>query len=339
MAATIKDIARKLNISVSTVSYALNGGPRPVPERVREDVLRVARELDYRPNRLARSLITGRTSTIGVVPSAQHTDLVLSPYLQAALNGIVNASEELGQDVLIFTRCDQREVEKIADSLFDGRVDALILVAVPHDSGLLDLVRQHRIPYATIATAEAPDALQFACDNEQGVRLALEHLAELGHRKVGHLSGTPALRDAQIRERAFGHIVAELGLETRPEWMACANFESNEARACALQILQQRDRPSAIFCANDEMALGVCRAAASLGVRVPEDLSVVGFDDAPLAQIATPTITTVRQPVTELASLATHAVLRLIAGDVPVTGRTLPNRLIVRSSTARPASG
>jgi len=336
MAATIKDIARKLNISVSTVSYALNGGPRSVPERVREDVLRVARELDYRPNRLARSLITGRTSTIGVVPSAQHTDLVLSPYLQAALNGIVNTCEALEQDVLIFTRCDQREVEKIADSLFDGRVDALIFVAVPHSSGLLDLVRQHRIPYATISTAEAPDAVQFACDNEQGVRLALQHLAELGHRKIAHLSGTPDLRDAQIRLRAFEPIAKELGLETRPEWSACANFVWDQGRDRALEILALPDRPTAFFCSNDEMALGVCRAAASLGVRVPEDLSVVGFDDAPLAQIATPTITTVQQPVTELARLATHAVLRLIEGEGAVEGKILPNRLIVRSSTSSP---
>lgn len=336
MATTIKDIARTLNISVSTVSYALNGGPRSVPTRVREDVKRVARELGYRPNRLARSLITGRTSTIGVIPSNQQADLLLTPYLQTALNGVMNACEDLEQDVLVFTRCDQMEVEKIADSLFDGRVDGLIFVAMPPNSKLLELVRQHGIPFATISTAEAEDALQFGCDNLQGVRLAIEHLVSLGHRKIGHISGLQSLMDAQLRLSAFHELVQEFGLELREEWVRCGSFLRHKGERAATEILQLEDRPTALFCANDEMAMGASIAAAKLGLSVPHDVSVVGFDDTPLASAVTPSITTVRQPIAELAMLATHALVSLVKGEEDVSAQSLPNYLVVRSSTAPP---
>ncbi len=336
MAATIKDIARALNISVSTVSYALNGGPRSVPDHVKESVHRVAKELGYRPNRLARSLITRRTHTIGIVPSTTHRDIVLSPFLQGALNGIVNEAEAQHHDVLIFTRCDQLEVSTLADQLLDGRVDCLIFVAIPSNSPLLDLVREYRIPYATISSANFDDVLQFSCDNAQGVGLAIEHLAGLGHTRIAHLSGIPLLQDSILREQAFRSEVTSRGLYCPEDWIREAGFVWHKGYDQAMQILGSEDRPTAIFCANDEIAFGVLRAAKSLGISVPEELSVVGFDDVTVAELVTPGLTTIRQPISELATLATRAVVEIVNGSIAGNGQTLPNRLVVRSSTAPP---
>ena len=168
MAATIKDIARKLNISTSTVSYALNGGPRTVPKEVKERVLALARELEYRPNRIARSLVTRRTNAIGVVPPAIMENVFLSPFVRSAWNGLVNAAGPLGQDLFLYTGHDRNSPDEPGQELLDGRIDGIVFIAPRPDAGAVQFVHDRKFPYSVLSGA-AP-GMSFNADNEGGVR-------------------------------------------------------------------------------------------------------------------------------------------------------------------------
>lgn len=331
--ATIKDIAKTLNISVSTVSYALNGGPRPVPAHVRESVLATAKELGYRPNKNARSLITRKTNTIGVVPPQLGANIVVSPFLRDSLNGIINEAEACHYDVLLFTKCDQTETERMLDDVLDGRVDGLFFLAPPIGTEAVDRVHAFGLPTVlTCSHAYLPPA--YTCDNEQGVRLAIEHLASLGHRRIGHISGRAKLEDSILREQFFTKQMRETGLECRPEWITSGDFTSFGGYDAGMTIFHQPERPTAIFCANDEMAVGLMRAAGDFGLRVPSDLSVVGFDDSYLCSFTFPPLTSVRQPIETLAAYALRSLVGMIEGDPPAKSKMFETELIVRDSTA-----
>lgn len=336
MAATIKDIARKLNISVSTVSYALNDGPRTVPEDVKKRVLQAAQELQYRPNRVARSLVTRRSFTIGIVPSEASSDIVLSPYLQNSLNGIVNAAEELHYDVLFFTRYDQSQVRQMSDILLDGRVDGLIFLAPPRHSPVLDIIAEHSIPHVVIAGEPHSHSVQYSVDNTRGVEALIEHMAEQGHRTFGHFYGRMEMEDAIERRETFMKCVERLGLETREEWIHPGNFTMQGGDEAMHRLMKCGERPTAIFCANDEIAIGAIGAARSYGLTPPKDFIIAGFDNVPLSSVFLPSVTTVRQPVETIATLATRTLIAMIDGKTGHVSQVLPTELIVRDSTSRP---
>lgn len=336
MAATIKDIAKRLNISVSTVSYALNNGPRSVPDDVKRRVLEAAQELRYRPNRVARNLVTRRSYTLGIVPSEATNDIVLSPYLQNSLNGIVNTAEAHHYDVLFFTRYDQKEIQVITDVLLDGRADGLIFLAPPKDAPVLEIIADYGMHHVVIAGEKRPNSPHFGADNRSGVQAAMDHLWDLGHRKIGHLYGRLHMEDGLVRHDHFRQYLSGKGITCQDGWLAPGNFTIDEGYYGMKQILSQPQRPTAIFCANDEIAIGAIRAVKEAGLDVPTDISIVGFDNVPLSSVSTPTITTVRQPVQELAAEATKTLIRLIDGEEVQPTPDLPTELIVRDSTTRP---
>ena len=334
MAATIKDIARKLSISTSTVSYALNGGPRSVPEEVRDKVLAVARELNYRPNRIARSLITRRSNTIGVIPTEATTNLAVTPYFQGVLNGILNTAEILGHDVLVYTRYDIRRPEGLLDTLLDGRAAGLIFLAPRIDSQALRRIATE-IPFV-VTSDERREAPSFGCDNRGGVRKAIDHLVSLGHRRIGHLTGNLQMADGIERCDAFKHSLRAHGLPIREDWLYEGTFESPAGYAAGQRMFATKDRPTAVFCANDDSALGLLRSAWEHGIRVPQDLSIVGFDNSPVSSASFPAITTVRQPLDEIGAAAMQALVHFIDTQNRPDGISFETELIVRASTTSP---
>ncbi|MES1227862.1 MAG: LacI family DNA-binding transcriptional regulator, partial [Armatimonadota bacterium] len=195
MSATIKDIAKRLNISTSTVSYALNGGPRNVPESVKEEVLRVAKELKYRPNRVARSLVTRRSNTLGVLPTENTINLALSPHFQLCVNGILNQAELHKHDVLIYGRFTPGEADQdIVTTLSDGRADGIVLIAPFVNAPFFKGLTERGVPF-TVVNAKIAGATCFTCDNFKGVYEGVKHLIDLGHTKIGHLAGWLSLHD------------------------------------------------------------------------------------------------------------------------------------------------
>lgn len=333
MASTIKDIAKRLNISVSTVSYALNGGPRRVPESVRDQVLAVARELNYRPNRVARAMVTGRSDTIGVVPPEISEDVFLSPYLHHALNGIFNEAGRLHQDVLLFTRCSETEREELTSVLVDGRVDGVIFIAPQLSEQALEIALSTHAPCVSISGVPLEGVVSFCVDNEGGVKMVLEHLYELGHRKIGHIAGRLDMHDAVVRLQAYQSFLRSKRIPYREEWVGMGQFMIEGGRKAMRSIMSMPNPPTAVFCANDEMAIGAVLEAAAMGLRVPEDVSIAGFDNSLRSQHVSPAITTVSQPVSGLGASAVRTLKAMVENRTPEDPLTLPAELIVRGST------
>jgi DNA-binding LacI/PurR family transcriptional regulator len=335
MAATIKDIAKKLNISTSTVSYALNGGPRSVPEEIRIKVLETAKELQYRPNRLARSLITRRSHTIGVVPTAASVNLAYTPYFQGVVNGILNEAEKLEQDVLIFTRYDARNPEALADSLLDGRVDGAVFLAPVRRPTVFEVLDTRAIPFVVLS-GDHPEAPVFHVDNRQGAKKAVQHLVELGHSKIAHIVGSLDMDDAVERREGYLQAMREFGLCVPPNYLIQGDFTTEGGYQAGLKLMELSEPPTAVFCANDETAAGVVQAARTKGVPIPQALSIVGFDNAPISAFSYPPLTTVSQPWEEMSREALRTLLRMVEGESYVPGSRFSTELLVRSSTTSP---
>ncbi|MFQ3587819.1 MAG: LacI family DNA-binding transcriptional regulator [Fimbriimonadaceae bacterium] len=336
MAATIKDIAKRLNISVSTVSYALNGGPRPVPDEVREKVVAVARELNYRPNWVARSMVTGRTNTIGVIPSGTGPNSFLSPYVIAVLNSITNIASTRNQDLLLVTGFRTDRPAELVDHLLGGRVDGAVFIAPGFEPSVIRDLREAGLAVVTIAGPAIPGVTDYRSDNREGVFSALRHLVDLGHRKIANISGRPNMADTTARQRAYVEFLERNDLPRRPEWMAEGNFVIEGGFDAMRRFLRLEERPTAVFCANDEMAIGAVQACVSAGVRVPEEMSIVGFDAAPGSSYIQPALTTVRQPIPDMVEAAIESIARMFAGEDPIPSTVFPTELIVRASTSRP---
>ncbi|MFZ4506208.1 MAG: LacI family DNA-binding transcriptional regulator [Fimbriimonas sp.] len=337
MAATLKDIARKLNISVSTVSYALNGGPRSVPEEVRLKVLEVARELQYRPNRLARSLITGRSHTIGVVPPRRSANMILGLFFQECLNGVVNAAEETLQDIMFFTRFDVKTDQKLVDSLLDGRVDGAIFIAPPDSCEVIHQVASRGLPCASISVPIDGKVINLLGENVKGTQAALEHLWDLGHRKIGFFGRSDWHEDLVERVRLYEAFMADHGVPIDPDWIVDSDFNPNVASLDAKRLLREPNRPTAFLCANDELAFAIMLGAQEIGLRVPGDLSVVGFDDTHLCLKVFPNLTTVAQPLHRMGEDALKAVVEAVETQHLPASKVYDTSLIIRNSTAPPA--
>jgi DNA-binding LacI/PurR family transcriptional regulator len=324
MAATIKDIARKLNISISTVSYALNGGPRPVPEEVRERVLATARELDYRPNSIARSMATGRTATLAVVPPRMTSHLLASPYTLTVLSSIVDAAGELLHDILLHTAPANSDPDTLASTIMGGKADGVILIAPPVGSPVAAHLAARDFP-CVVLNADGPEGVvRILTDNHAATEQALKHLMELGHRRIGHVAGPQDLQDGVERRAAFLALIAQYGLPCQENWIVPGQFHYEHGRNAARQLLMQPGHPTAILAGNDESGIGVIDAARELGIRVPEELSVVAYDVLPSATLQMRRVTAVRQPIQEMAEHAT----RLLVDWVREGKRPDPSRRI-----------
>ncbi|AIE83891.1 LacI family DNA-binding transcriptional regulator [Fimbriimonas ginsengisoli] len=331
MAATIKDLARKLNLSTSTISYALNNGPKPVSEEVRVRVFEAAREMGYRTNRLAQSLASRRTNTIGVVLPCTVRDVILAPFVHLALNGIVNAAEETHLDVALLTAYDRTDPTQYIDLAKDSRVDGVIYL-VPR---IATSMPSPGTPLAIVSSSACGVEPAFIADNAGGIREAVRHLISLGHRRIGHIRGSYRTTDGDEREDAYRAEMAAHGLPVDPRHVECGDFLAEPGAEAARKILDAPLRPTAILCANDESARGLYAVCRERGIRIPEDLSVIGFDDSATAEQLRPQLTSVRQPIEEMSFAAFLAVVAQARGEF-ASGRQFATGLVMRGSTAPP---
>jgi DNA-binding LacI/PurR family transcriptional regulator len=336
MASTIKDIAKKLKVSTSTVSYALNGGPRRVPDEVRQRVLETARELDYRPNRIARSLITRKSQVIGVVPDRPNRNAMLGPFLHLAINGVMNVAEERRYDLMLFSSFDSNDPDRSAEQLADNRIDAAIFVASANMDQILDRIAKLRLPFATVAMRHPEASVTLNIDNQKATRLAVEHLYGLGHTKIAHLRGLVGLWDSELRHKAFRETMGELGLTVREEYVKVGSYLREVGAEATKELLNLPEPPTAIFSANDEMAMGALDVCHEMGLEVPRQLSIVGVDDVPTSTVSQPPLTTVRQPIMEMGEEAARALIDLVEERETRSTIEFEPELVVRQSTGAP---
>jgi len=321
---TSVDVARATGLSQATVSRALNGGI--VSEATRERVLESARELGYRPNDVARGLVTRRTGTVGVIVSD-----ILNPFYPEFLEALTAALGAHGVRMLLQNGADGEDAA--LETLQRQRVDGVIVTgATERSTGVRELaasgfpiVLAHRTLALPVDTVES--------DNAAGAALVAEHLYARGAQRVGVLAGDPTASTARQRTAGFAHRAQRLGLEVET---VEAGFEATGAAAAARRMLSALDRPDAVVAHNDTIAIAALNVARELGLAVPEDVAIVGFDDIAAAGWPIVGLTTVRQPTALMAARAVELLVERIADPaLPARHEVLPVELVERASTAR----
>jgi len=328
--ATITDVARAADVSIKTVSRVMNEEKRVRPE-TRARVLEAAQALNYRPNVMARSLAAGRPFLVGLVynnPSIH--------YVNAIQVGAMKRSAELGLHI-VMAEPDSAEnaITDLLQLAAETRLAGLILTPPIGDApGLIDALLDADMKLAVVAPA-APRA-QVAQVRMDDVRAAYEItqlLIAKGHRRIAMIKGPPSHGASHWRATGFSQALTQAGIPIDPELFATGDFSFRSALAPTEKLLRLEAPPTAIFASNDDMAAGVIATAMKLGISVPERLSVVGFDDSPIATIVWPHLTTVRQPI---ADMAARALDLLVAGDSGADAEELAFDIIERGSTATP---
>ncbi|KAJ01980.1 LacI family DNA-binding transcriptional regulator [Sulfitobacter mediterraneus] len=332
--ATIQDVARAAGVSAATVSRVLTN-PSLVSDTTRETVLQAIKSTEYRVNQAARNLRLQRANAVLVlVPNLG------KPFYSGILAGISEEFSGTDYAVLIAdTDSDPIVDSALAGYFLDGRVDGVISL----DGGVrasalqecVDLGVEDRIVFLC-EWVEGQKFPVISSDNAEGARLAIRHLHDLGHRKIAHITGpdgnvlTTARREGMVSERA------RLGLPAQPEWIIRGDFSLESGHDAATRILAMDDRPTAVFCSADMVAFGLMAGLKSGGLRVPEDISVVGFDDIEMSEYYIPALTTIRQDRHGLGRRAARVLLdRLKNKSLERTPEVpIPVELIVRESTA-----
>jgi len=323
MAVTLADVARAAEVSTSTVSRALTR-PDRVDERTRTRVLDTVRVLGYRPNRAARSLITGRTGSIGVVVP----DLT-NPFFPDVVAGIQGRAHERALTTLLADSGEDPDAERDLLATLAPQVDGLILCG-------------SRLPGAELAAAAGrsrivlvnraqPGLAAVTVDNGGGARQAVEHLRALGHRRIGLIPGPPTSHSARQRSEGARRAAADCGAELVELAPAPPTFDGGEDAADAVL----RTGVSGVLTYNDAVAIGLMHRLRGYGVEIPAELSVVGFDDVQVARMACPPLTTLRFPRRDAGRLAVERLLHLIDGEPAEDPDPLPTQLVVRGSTSR----
>ena len=338
--ATIRDVARESGVSVGTVSNVLNNRNEPVRAETRQKVLSAARLLNYQPNAMARGLVRRKSGALGILFHTTAAAVALDPYTSALLQGILRAAAEARQALVLYPE-PWRSVAASASLVGDRRVDGMLVIAPAADDATLAALTGLGFPLvfvsATVPTGTGAAAVDV--DNEQGARLAAEHLLALGHRRMAHLRGDHHQASALQRESAFREALAGSGVALREEDVLSCTYQGTEGYDATRALLARPEgaAPTAIFAANDRLAVAALQAARDAGVEVPGRLSIVGFDDAPAASLTTPALTTIRQPLPQIGETAVRLLSQAIQGDGPApANHLLAPELVVRGSTAPP---
>jgi DNA-binding LacI/PurR family transcriptional regulator len=335
-APTIVDVARHAGVSKSLVSLVLRGeGPPLVSEERRALVLQVMEELGYRPNGVARRLVQQRTRLLGVLVS----DLSNPFFAELAESVDAEASRRGYRAVLAAGHRDAEREQVVVNDFLESRVEALVLLsptlssaAITKAANVVPVVVEGR---SLLRSAQTRVDL-VGTDDELGAEVAVSHLVELGHQAIAHISGITAV----ARRKGYERSMSTHGLGEQVRVVECDETDTGGYEA-ALRLLERPDRPTAIFAVNDVVALSVLAAADDLGVAVPQDLSVVGYDDTYLAGLRGVGLTTVAQPGSEMAAVMVTALVdRIEAGADrrPAVRQWLPPKLIVRTTTSNPST-
>jgi DNA-binding LacI/PurR family transcriptional regulator len=333
--ATISDVAARAGVGVGTVSRVLNGRSNVSPV-TRAKVLDAIAALEYRPSPLARNLSLRRTHVIGVV-----VPFFTSPSAVERVRGIASVLASSPYDLMLFD-IESEDRREHAFRIFDrgDRSDGLLLLSLVPPEDEVERLHSARLP-CVLVDAPHPAFSSFVIDDVRGGELATSHLVALGHQRIAFVGDKPPdpVRFASSRDRTRGYerALAQAGIEPRPEYVREGTQSHHVARSIAIDLLRLPQRPTAIFAASDAQALGVLEAARILGLRVPEELSVVGFDDVEVA--AHVGLTTVRQPLHESGRRGAELLLRMLSGDEPPgkpKTEQLPVEVVVRSTTAEP---
>jgi LacI family transcriptional regulator len=338
VATTLKDIAQEVGLSITTVSRALAGYEDVAPE-TRRRIKEVARELGYYPNLTAQRLQKKRTDTLGfIMPTVgpRFSD----PFFSEFLAGIGNKAAAHNYDLLVSTQAPESDSEHRAyeRAVQGGWVDGLIVVRTRENDTRIDLLCRHDFPFVVYGRTNANLDFPYVDeDNVAGMRLLTQHLIDLGHRYIGFISPPPTLMFGRHRLQGFHETMAANGLSVSSELITNGDMTQNGGAAAVEQLLALRPRPTAIIAGNDLMAIGAMNRIRHHGLQAGQDIALGGFDDISLAAFTNPPLTTLHQPISDIATQLCAMLIELINGR-PLNKRQtlLTPTLIVRESSGLP---
>lgn len=330
---TIVEVAARAGVSIKTVSRVVNREPN-VRESTREKVEEAIAALDYRPNPSARGLAGNRSWTLGLLYETPRE----FGYVRNVLDGVMAACERENYSLLMRPCTEEVDLDGIERFIAQTRIDGAVLTApICDNDAVISLLEEEGVPFAQLGPAARKSQwLSTQCDDESASRQLTEYLLSLGHRRIGFIKGHPAHASSEKRLSGFLAALKAAGIEPSDALFTQGYFEFESGKTCAEQMLSLADRPTAIYACNDEMAAAVVFVARKFGLSVPDQLSVAGFDDSMVAERTWPPLTTVRQPVVEMADKLTESLIHRLRGQVIARKEDGPQHtceVIVREST------
>jgi len=329
----IREIAKRAKVSTATVSRAINHVPT-VDSQLAKRVWKVVEELGYYPNTQARALVSGKTRIFGLIVSE-----ITNPFFPEVVQSFEHIAVQHNYEILLTSTVhDPIRMEKSVRRMIERRVEGVAVLTFGMEEALLEDLRFRKVPLVFVDVGPpVPRVSNIKINYQRGIRQAVQHLAALRHERIAFITGPLALKSAKARKEAFLESMREIGLHVDPEFV----IEGDHTMEGGMQVFKRlaglRSRPTAVMCSNDMTAVGVMREAFDYGISIPQELSVVGFDDVRLAQFIIPPLTTVQMSQTELAKLAFKALLTEVERETPSPGGTeyvLNTDLVLRKSTA-----
>jgi DNA-binding LacI/PurR family transcriptional regulator len=328
----IRTVAQRAGVSIATVSRVMNQ-VSSVDAKLAARVQKASKELNYTPNTQARALVSGRSRLIGLIVSE-----ITNPFFPELIQAFEAAAVERGYEILIgstnysserMTQCVRRMVER--------KVEGVAVMTFGMDEDLLQELSGRGIPVVSVgSTRTLESATSIEIDYRKGIREAVQHLAVMGHRDISFITGPPRLRAAKLRQDAYVASMAEIGVKVPASYMIEGDHTMEGGFAAALQLFDRAHLPTAVLCSNDMTAIGVLHAVSSRGLRVPEDISIIGFDDIHMAQFTVPPLTSVRMDGTDLATAACNALPLRPDSDAHSVSKeqlVVPTKLTVRQTS------
>ncbi|MCS7287249.1 MAG: LacI family DNA-binding transcriptional regulator [Anaerolineae bacterium] len=331
---TIEDVAKKAGVSRSTVSRVINNHPHVKPE-VREHVWKIIRELNYQPHAVARSLAKRHTNVIGLIIPQAVTVIFTDPFFPTVIRGISDACNSYGYYLMLALFSSSQEQTGLYNRFIcSGHLDGVIISSTVVDDPLIPRLLEDKVPFVLIGRyPDDPRVNYVDADNIAGAQMAVDYLLRLGHRRVATITGPLRYIAARDRYEGYKQALQKRGLPVDERLVAESDFSESGGYQAMKELL--RWEPTAVFVASDAMAVGAMRAIREAGLRIPEDISVIGFDDHEIASYTTPPLTTVRQPIYRLGSTAAATLIDIVEGRVEAPQHlVLPTELILRQTCA-----
>src|SRR6266496_4468961 len=327
----IREIAKRAKVSTATVSRAINHVPT-VDSQLAKRVWRVVEELGYYPNTQARALVSGKTRIFGLIVSE-----ITNPFFPEIVQSFEDIAVQHNYEILLTsTVYDPKRMESSVRRMIECRVDGVAILTFGMEESLIEHLRFRKVPLVFVDVGpNVPGIANIRIHYRNGIRQAVQHLAALRHTRIAYVSGPLHLKSALARRDAFRTCMTEIGLS--PDLIVVGDHSMEGGMRALLEMYALQVRPTAVMCSNDMTAIGLMREAYERNIRIPEDLSVVGFDDIRLAEFTTPPLTTVQMSQKELARIAFQALLNEVESEPPAREHheyELNTSLVLRRSTA-----
>lgn len=329
----IREIAVRARVSTATVSRTMNRVPTVDP-RLAKRVWKVVDELGYFPNTQARALVSGRSRIFGLIVSE-----ITNPFFPEIIQVFESVAVHHNYEILITsTAHDPKQMESAVRRMLERRVEGVAVMTFGMEESLLRELKLRNVPLVFVDVGPArPFVSNIRIDYLHGIRQAVQHLIALRHKQIAFISGPLRLKSASARKRAFVIAMREVGVPVQPGLIVEGDHTSEGGMQAFEKLLSRSPRPTAVVCSNDMTAIGVMRKSYEVGIRIPESISLIGFDDIRLAQFVLPPLTTVRMSQEELGRLAFEALLKEVQRDAPAPHGTeyqLQTALVLRQTTA-----